>query len=116
MSHGITKSKANPETQVAYYEAKYGLVDLVITGHVHSPLIAPKFSRSASPVSGNCYSELGIGIPASVASQTFHIVTRDGIFSVPVNLDNACEADCFIRLPEDIEKTPVLQSGIEITI
>jgi predicted phosphodiesterase len=86
LTHGITMAKATPAKQLAYYRQKHGRVDYMISGHLHEALVAPGFSRSGSPVGGNCYSELSLGIAASTPSQTFHIVRGGQMLSFPVDL------------------------------
>jgi len=45
------------------------MADYICLGHIHSTLITHIFARSASLVGGNGYSEMGLNIPESSASQ-----------------------------------------------
>jgi predicted phosphodiesterase len=95
LSHGIPCAKKTPEQQVAYYRARFGQVDHVITGHIHSPLVAANYSRSGALVGANVYSESILGIAHSVPSQTFHIVDRGVVRSFPVDLTRADSVEGF---------------------
>lgn len=114
MSHGITMAKATPSKQVAYYQEKYGPIDLMITGHLHEPLVAPRYSRSGSVVGANDFSEFGLGIATSVPSQTFHIVSSTGIISAPVDLSASSADDLFVTIRDT--PAPVTDTSIEINL
>jgi predicted phosphodiesterase len=87
LTHGITLARKSPEQAMNYYRMKHGNdLNYLICGHVHEACNTPFFSRSGSPIGANCYSELTLGIPISVPSQTFHIISDSSIFSVPVDL------------------------------
>jgi predicted phosphodiesterase len=87
LTHGITLARKSPEQALNYYRLKHGNdLNYLICGHVHEACNTPFFSRSGSPIGANCFSELTLGIPVSVPSQTFHIISNTSIFSVPVNL------------------------------
>lgn len=110
ITHGIPKAKASPDNQLAYYKAKYGRVDYVISGHLHGSLVAPGYARSGSPIAGNCYSELVLGIANTIPSQSFHLVSDGRVLSFPVDL-TAVGEDMFryTEPPTQIDVTRVLE-------
>jgi predicted phosphodiesterase len=92
LTHGITLARKSPEHQMLHYKTKYGSdVHYIISGHVHEACNTPFFSRAGSPIGSNAFSELSLGIPVSVPSQTFHIVRSSGIVSIPVDLSFGCD-------------------------
>lgn len=88
LTHGITKAKASPANQLAYYRAKHGRIDHMISGHLHESLVAPGFARSGSVIGGNGYSELGLGIPLSTPSQSVHVIDDGRVYSIPIDLSS----------------------------
>lgn len=95
ISHGITKSKATPDVQFQYYKQKYKDISMVITGHMHSPVVTANYSRSGSIVGGNCYSDYILGITNSYASQTCYIVDKQKIICFPIDLEETSNEEFF---------------------
>jgi len=88
--HGHQKGySANPENGVTKSIRKYSSrgirIDFVIFGHIHQALISETYARSGSLVGANAYSENSLQL-TSRASQNIHIVSKDGIDSYKIDL------------------------------
>lgn len=69
------------ESEVEKIKARYAnsgvIVNYVLCGHIHSTYIGTNFSRSASTVGSNAYSERNLNF-TSKASQNLYVVDQDG--------------------------------------
>jgi len=73
---------------VRLYADKKICIDYVLFGHIHEAMITDKFSRGASLVGANAYSEESL-LLTSLASQNLHFVFNGGdINSLRVDLQN----------------------------
>jgi len=57
-----------------FYKSHNKMADCMILGHIHSPLLTGNIFRTASLVGANSYSEVGLNIPDSYASQNLLII------------------------------------------
>jgi len=69
-----------------WYEKTGVMADYVLLGHIHSHRVEPTFARSGSLVGANSYSDNGLNIPSSVASQNILII-NDRIMAIPITLN-----------------------------
>jgi len=69
-----------------WYNKTNIMADYLLLGHIHSTLITSLFARSSALVGGNSYSEVGLNIPDSVASQNIFIVGNE-ILPIPIFLE-----------------------------
>lgn len=60
-------------------------IDYCVFGHLHSTLITPGYARSGSLMGANTYSQIGLGISGSIASQNVTIV-GDDITTIQIKL------------------------------
>jgi predicted phosphodiesterase len=73
---------------VGKYASKGSMIDFVISGHVHSSYISDYFSRGASLVGSNAYSEEALNF-VSKASQNIHLFHKHNkIDSIKLDLQN----------------------------
>ncbi len=113
LTHGITLARKSPEHQMLHYKTKYGSdLHYIISGHVHEACNTPFFSRAGSTIGSNAFSELSLGIPVSVPSQTFHIVRSSGIVSIPVDLSFGC--DEFFRFTAPPTDEAVISTKLDL--
>jgi transcription elongation factor Elf1 len=90
MLHGHQKGYGvNPQNGVNKSISKYSSrgirIDFVIFGHIHQSLISDNYARSGSLVGANAYSENSLQL-TSRASQNIHIISKDGIDSYKIDL------------------------------
>lgn len=91
VTHGLAFGKGNTELEVQKTVGRYAgfdiLLDYCIFGHLHSCHISDTFARSGSMVGANAYSERKLNV-AGRASQNIHFVTKKGIDSLKVDLQD----------------------------
>lgn len=63
-------------------------IDFVLYGHLHATLITDFYSRGSSLVGANAYSNSDLQL-SSKASQNIHIINRNDIHSMKIDLQNA---------------------------
>lgn len=68
------------------------IIDYVIFGHIHSAYLSDTFSRSASLVGNNDYSEKALNL-AGKASQNLYFVNENDIHAMKVDLQNTDGVD-----------------------
>jgi len=91
--HGHQIGGARKDSQKAVQDiigkfSQYGIsVDYVVSGHIHCAHISDYFSRNASLVGSNAYSEEALGY-VSRASQNLHVITRNSINSTKIDLQD----------------------------
>lgn len=87
---GIAVTK-NIESEVEKIKARYSAmgvrIDYCVMGHIHQTYVSNWFSRSASLVGGNSYSERNLNL-VSKAAQNVFMVYKDGIDATMIDLQN----------------------------
>lgn len=76
INHGKLQDEIN-KFRFRCYESYKILPDYVLVHHIHSPIITHLYSRNASLVGGNAFSEKRLNIPYSSVSQNLIIVDDD---------------------------------------
>jgi len=90
MLHGHQKGYGvNPQNgvdkSISKYSSRGTRIDFTIFGHIHQALISETYARSGSLVGANAYSDNSLQL-TSRASQNIHIVSKDGIDSYKIDL------------------------------
>ena len=105
--HGHGRIKANHETSINQIKGVYtsrGInLDYVVSGHIHSARVGDTFSRSASLVGANDYSEKALNLEGR-ASQNCYVFhdngNRDGI---KIDLNNVRNIEAGYTVSEETE-------------
>lgn len=84
---------------VGKYSIRKVHINYVIFGHLHESRIAEYYARSSSLCGANAYSDRDLQL-ISRASQNIHIVQRDSINTIKIDLQNANDYEGY-----DIDKT-----------
>jgi hypothetical protein len=88
MLHG-QQMNSNISKQSQQIKGKYSdkniKIDYIIFGHIHECLIADFYARSSSLCGANAYSDYSLQL-TSRASQNIHFVSKDGINTMKVDL------------------------------
>lgn len=88
--HGHSKSlhsTAGVQKIIGKFTRQGVHVDFVIFGHIHEAYISDRFARSASLAGDNSYSSQSLQL-AGRASQNIHIISKDNINSIKIDLQN----------------------------